>query len=201
MGFSVQAAQVTDITSKWELAQRISGDEPLPEQALKSIFKGAMEQLEVLAKTKFETPMKDRVWDRVSGDKLKALKETFILEFCERLLGSFDEEKASAMLEEHKRTGTIRNMVYSSQLQIAFALNQSSIIDAVVQKANSMTDAWLPEIVDAVRHEGVELPEPAISVLSINIKIDASGTAFSKTALPVRKVIHAGKRFNKLRLY
>lgn len=156
MNFSVQATQVADITNKRELAQRISGHAKAPEQALESIFTGVMQQLEVVAKTKFETSMKDRVWDKVSGDKLKTLKETFILKFCEKILGSFDEEEASAMLEEHKRTGAIKNIIYSSQLQKAFTSSQSSIIDAVVQKANSMTDAWIPEIVDAVRDEGIE---------------------------------------------
>ncbi len=51
-------------------------------------------------------------------------------------------------------------MIYSSQIQRAFALNQESIIDAVVKKANSMTKEWILEIVDAVKKEGVELPDP-----------------------------------------
>jgi hypothetical protein len=64
------------------------------------------------------------------------------------------------MLEEHKRKGAVKNMLYSSQLQVAFQLEQESIIDAVVKKANSMTKEWIPEIVDAVKKEGIELPDP-----------------------------------------
>jgi len=160
MSLKVQTGQVQDITSKWELAQRMLGHAEAPEEALRCIFTGAMQQLEQIAKTKFEAPMKDRVWDKVSGDRLKTIKETFILQFCDKILGSFNEEDATAMLEEHKRTGAVKTMRYSVPLQVAFQLSQSSIIDAVVQKANFMTDAWIPEIVNAVKSEGIELPEP-----------------------------------------
>jgi len=40
-------------------------------------------------------------------------------------------------------------------------LNNSTIIDSVVKKAGSMTNDWILEILDAVREEGIELPEPA----------------------------------------
>lgn len=80
--------------------------------------------------------------------------------FFNKILGSFNEEDATAMLEEHRRTGFVKNMRYRVPLQIAFQLSQSSIIDTVVQKANSMIDAWIPEIVNAVRSEGIEFHEP-----------------------------------------
>lgn len=160
MNCNVQASQMSDITSKWELAQRMSGHAKAPEQALKSIFKGAMQKLEEVANTNFEVLMKERVWSTVSNENLKTLKKTFILEFCDKILGIFNEEQASEMLEEHKRTGFVKNIIYSSQMQTAYALSQESIIDAVIKKANSMTDAWIPEIIEAVKKEGIELPEP-----------------------------------------
>lgn len=158
MDLSVQVPQVIDLTTKWELAQRISGHAQAPEQALKSVFTGAMQQLEVVANFKFETSMKDRVWEKVSGDKLKTLKETFILEVCEKILGGFDEKEAKAMLEEHKKNGAVQNTLYCLRLQDAFELKHASVIHAVVQKAHSMTVAWIPAIVDEVRREGVKLP-------------------------------------------
>lgn len=160
MSWAVQGGQVGDITNKWELAQRISGHAKAPEQALKSIFTGAMQSLEEISKTKFESLMKEKIWLTVSGEKLKILREAFILEFCEKILGSFSDEEAAIMLEEHKRTGAVKNMLYSSQLQVAFQLEQESIINAVVKKANSMTEEWIPKIVDAVKKEGIELPDP-----------------------------------------
>jgi hypothetical protein len=159
MSFSVQAAQVTDMNSKRELAQRLSGHARAPEEALKSIFTGAMQQLEVVTERKFETPMQDRVWNKVSGNRLKVIKETFILEFCEKILGRFNGEETSAMLEEHLKTGAVKNVTYIPKLQTAYESSRSSIIDAVVQKANSMKDAWIPEIVDALRQEGVQFPQ------------------------------------------
>ena len=160
MTWDVKSAQIMDVTSKWELAQRLSGHTKAPEQALKCVFKGAMQHLEVVANTKFETSMKERVWEKVSKEKLKTLKETFILEFCDKILGDFNDEAVNEMIEEHKLIGIIKFSMNSIQLQTAYSLTQSSIIDTVVQKANSMIRDWIPEIVNAVKEEGIKLPEP-----------------------------------------
>ncbi len=153
-------ASAVAVTSKWELAQRISGHTTLPEQALESVFKGAMQQLEVVAHTKFESPMKERVWVAISGQRLRDIRETFMLEFCDQILGSFSEEEATEILEEHKRTGAVKNIMHSARIQTAYALCQSSIVDAVVKKASSMSNGLVPELVAAVKREGIELPEP-----------------------------------------
>jgi hypothetical protein len=160
MSLSVQAAQDTEISHRCELAQRIAGDAKAPRQALRSVFKRVMKGLEERAHTKFEMAMKDRVWNAVSRQKLKTLRETLILEFCEKILGGFSDGEVDAMLEEHKRTGAVKNINHNVQLQTAYLLSKASIIDAVTQKADSMRDAWTPEIVAAVRHQGIELPEP-----------------------------------------
>jgi hypothetical protein len=157
---AAKVGQASDFTNKWELAQRISGHAKAPEQALQSVFTGAMENLEEISKTTFESSMKERVWSSVSEAKLKNLKEAFILEFCEKILGSFSNEEAGTMLEENKKLGAVKNILYSSRLQVAFALQQKSIIEAVVKKADSMTEEWIPEIVAAVKKEGIKLPDP-----------------------------------------
>lgn len=138
------------------MAQRISGQANAPEQALKSIFEGFMQKLEIVSKIKFEDSMKDRVWNAVSGEKLKTLKETLIFEFCEKILGDFNEDEAKEMLEEHKSTGAVKNIRYSHHLQTAYELSRSSIIDAVTNKANSMTQEWRPEIAKAVEKEVID---------------------------------------------
>lgn len=160
MSLTVHPVQITDITNKFELAQRLTSDSKAPEEALQASFSGVMEQLEVIAHTKFDSSMKERVWNAVSEEKLKTLKTEFIYTVCERILGSFNEEDSRLMLEEHKNTGCIKNIRYTSGLQVAFHLSQSTIIDAVMQKATSMTKEWIPEIVEAVKKEGIALPEP-----------------------------------------
>jgi hypothetical protein len=160
MCFAVEGGGMSGITNKWELAQRISGHSKAPEQALKSIFTGAMQALEGVTKTKFENSMTQRVWNVVSEERLKTLRETLILEFCDKILGTFNDDETAIMLEEHKRTGAVRNVKYSFQIRYAYANNQNSIIDAVVKKAAAMTEEWIPEIVGAVKQEGVELPGP-----------------------------------------
>ena len=62
------------------------------------------------------------------------------------------------MLEEHKRTGIICSCTYPLRIRLAYATNHSVIMDSVQIKAKSMNDNWIPEIVKAVREEGIELP-------------------------------------------
>jgi len=159
MSLTVQESQVSDITAKLELAERMAGHAGAPKQALESIFEGVIQQLEKIADKKFDASLKERVWNKVSKEHLKSLKEHFLLEFCEKILGTFSVNEAEEMLAEHKSTGFVRHFIYSSQIQTAYHLNQSAIIDSGVKKANSMTNDWIPEIVKAVREEGIELPE------------------------------------------
>lgn len=153
MSSNVETERIPGITNKWVLAKCISGHAEAPEQALNAIFNGAMQQLELVTKTNFEASMKDRVWDKVSRERLKTLKDAFTLEFCDKILGPYDEEEAMAILEEHRRTGHV------SCLQIGLFWYTSSIIESVVQKANSMKNDWLPEIISALKSEGIEIPE------------------------------------------
>lgn len=153
MNWAVQVVQNTDISNKWELAQRLSDHAEAPEQALKSIFTRAMQCLEVVGKTTFETSMKERVWNTVSGEKLKTLKQMYIIEVCEKILRGFSNKEAAEMLEEHNRTGAVKNLIYSSQLQMAFAYSKESIFNALVKRANAITKEWMPEIVSAVNKE------------------------------------------------
>jgi hypothetical protein len=144
---------------KFELAERIAGHANAPKEALESIFEGAMKSLETISGTTFESSMKIRVWNAVSPDQLKILKEGFLFEFCNKILGEFNETQADEMLDEHKRTGIIRNVSYSIPLKKAYQVYQDTIIDSVINKANSMIDNWIPIIVSAVRKEGINLPE------------------------------------------
>lgn len=159
--FNTQTRQVQDITStsKWKLAQRISGHAAAPEEALRDVFTRTMQQVERTAKTQFAASIKDRVWNKISGDKLKPIKEALISEFCDTILGCFNEQEATAMLEQHTRTGAVKGKP-SISIQLGYWFYKESILDVVVEKTISVTQNLLPEIVNALRSEGVELPEP-----------------------------------------
>lgn len=155
-----QTVQVSDASSKGELAERLAGTSGAPEESLRAIFEGAMRELEKIANTTFELPMKERVWEAVSKEKVKTLRETLLHEFCKQILGVFSDVEVGVMLAEHKRTGAIRgDTVLGATLSVQYQRSLELIIDTVVQKAISMIDVWIPEIVEAVRKEGIQLPE------------------------------------------
>lgn len=169
MSSHIEALAVADIYSKWELAQRMSDHTKAPEQALKSAFDLAMQQLEIVAHAKFENSIKERILETISGQILKDIRETFMLEFCDHVLKSFSDEEATKMLKEHKKTGVVKKIsdtelfTGSQLIQIAYEvynLYQSSIIDVVAKKALSMTDQLMPALVAAVEIKRIELPEP-----------------------------------------
>ncbi len=152
-------SQVVDVTSKLELAERMAGRANAPKQALESIFQGVIMQLETQATTTFESSMKEKVWDAVSPEPLKKLKEAFLLEFCDKILGRFDDKEASEMLEEHKRTGLVKNTKYKGELQRTCNSFRESIIDFVCEKADSMTNSFTQKIIESVKKEGVKFSE------------------------------------------
>ncbi len=139
--------------NRLELAKRIAGDATAPEDSLRSIYKGAFIRLEELLKTAPQSSVKERVWTIVSRERLPILKETLISAFCENILFAFEDKEISEMLEEHKRTGFVKNSIYSGQIQVAYFLKKEIIINTVVEKANSMTDDFIPDIVAALQDE------------------------------------------------
>lgn len=143
-----------------ELANRISGNSKAPEQAIKSVYEGIMRGMQEIGNVTIEANLQERIWNEVSREKLVTIKEIFILEFCSKILGGSKNEDVKAMLEEHKRTGYVRNPVHSSYLQVAYQLNHNEIINAVCAKASAMADEWIPQIVAALEKEGIKLPEP-----------------------------------------
>ncbi|MFZ0564864.1 MAG: hypothetical protein WAM28_01560 [Chlamydiales bacterium] len=153
---SIQESRVTDITAKWELAERMAGHANAPKQALESLFKGIMIGMEKQAGITFDTTLKERVWNKVSPERLKSLKAHFLLEFCDKILGSFKVNEAEAMLEEHKKTGFVKHIIYSAQIQTAYQLSFNAIIDSVMDKANSMTDSLVPDVFESLKGEGIE---------------------------------------------
>lgn len=160
MSLSVEKAQVSDVAAaKFELAERLVNDvSALPKQVLEPIFKGAMQALEKIVEKQFDASLKERVWNKVSKKQLESLQEYFLLKFCKKILGIFDANETEKMLEEHKRTGSISRFTYAGKLRISYQFHHKNIIDSVIRKAHSMTDNWVPEIVKAIREEGVELP-------------------------------------------
>jgi hypothetical protein len=158
MSASAQELKVTDITAKWELAQRMAGHSKMPEDCLKALFEGIIQGIEKQANTTLKPSLRERVWEAVSKEKLKNLKETFILEVCEKILGGFKEAEVKEMLEEHKRAGAVKNSIYNAQLRVLHFSKKEPINDAVFKKVLSFKEDWIPQIVDMVKKEGIELP-------------------------------------------
>lgn len=157
---NIQVNQITDITYRWELAKRLTGDTKAPEQVLKAIFQGCMNSLQKIYHTKFTSNLQDKVWDSVSKDRLATLNETLILDFCEKILEKFNDKEVNEILEEHKSTGFVNNFAYTGYLKTAYSFYKEDILETVALKANSMTNNFIPEIIIAVRKEGIQLPEP-----------------------------------------
>lgn len=160
MSWDVKSAQIEPTTPQWELAKRLLDKEETPQDILELIFTTAMKKLETIANQSFEASIKERVWKKVFTERVKGLNEILIREFCDKILGNFSNENVNKMIEEHKLTGVIRFSENSIELQINFHCNESSIKNTVKQKAHSMIQSCIPEIVKAINEEGIKLPEP-----------------------------------------
>lgn len=88
-------AQVADITVQWELAKRIVGASKGPQQAVKALFDGIMQPIEIIAKTPVSKEIKERVWQQISPPRIKTLEDQIALEFCDEVLKDFQDAENS----------------------------------------------------------------------------------------------------------
>jgi len=154
-------SRITFSSKKMELATRITGHSKAPKQSLECVFEGAILAIEEYSKTKFDSVLKERVWNKVSTERIKSLRETLLFNVCIKMFDAFKENEVDDMLEEHKRTGIIRSShfnTYAERIHEAYRLNHSSIEDSVAESAKSMEDDFVLEIDQALRDEGIELP-------------------------------------------
>ncbi len=144
--------QIEDVTAKLELAERIAGQDTLPKECLMSVFAGTMKALEKKADTSFKPDLKLRVWTKVSAARLVVIKEYFLMRFCDVILGSFPADIVEVFLKMHKQNGT--TMVFEEEFQ----RRHDAIRDEVMEKVKSLHDLR-PEIVSALRAEGIKFPD------------------------------------------
>lgn len=151
--------QNTDVTNRWELAQYITSNAHAPEQALRSVFMDTIRKLEKTAAVTLPPSTQEKVWTAVSPERLKILKDTFVVELYNKILSIFKDSEINEMLESHKQTGIIRYEIYSAHLPTAYTIYREDIVKTIVKKAESMPKEWIPEIIAVVKKEGFQLPE------------------------------------------
>ena len=150
-------SRVSDITNKWELAERLVGNTQGHELVLKKAFEGILEGLEKVTGNKFGTDLKEKVWRITSGKRLETIKETLILEFCNQILGTFTEKEAAEALLEHQKTGIIKHHIYGPLIYKEYNRRRGSITKAVVTKTEALAGEWSSNIMKILKDEGIDL--------------------------------------------
>jgi hypothetical protein len=153
----VENASAHAETSRWELAERLTSQDKLPETMLYAFFKGVMRNIESRQTKKMDKSLKERAWNNASNAKLKLLKETLAQHVSKIVLSDFNETQIQVMLEEHKQTGAVKTHLL--ELQILMQLNNDPIVDAVYAKAESITPDWVPEIFECVEKECLKISD------------------------------------------
>lgn len=150
MVLSVSHFSMAGSTPQMELAERLAGHTVVPEQVLKSLFDECMLNLKKINKIKPEPSMKEKIWEQVSGEKLEILRKIFLCEFCDRILGCFQEGEVEVMLQERERTGCV-NGLDLARIKIAYRTNKETLSSVMGQYAEVMREDLIAEIIDAVR--------------------------------------------------
>lgn len=168
MSLTIKTCNIEGIPHKWELAKLLSTQAKLAETTLKSVFTEAIENLEGFRKTQFDPALKERVWSRVSADKLNQLKETYYLNFCDQILNGFSEAEVCEMLAEFNTIGNVTTSTYKARL-ISSSLNSYLPLEkAISKKIDSITLNWLSEISQTVQSE---LQQSVLNAIAIgNLK-------------------------------
>jgi hypothetical protein len=159
MSMLVQQPPVVYVTNQYALAKKLLATTTLPKECFRGVFDRVMLELEGVAKTRFGESVKKRVWSIVSPEKVNTLREFYLLQFCEKILGGFRGEEVEKMLVEYERTNTINSLILSEQLRHAHDLYQDALTSSLELKVNSLTKAWIAEIVKALEKEGFTFPK------------------------------------------
>ncbi len=144
----------TTSTNKLELSQ-ILLDINIPEICLKTVFDVALQKLKDLLNADIESSLEDRIWKLISQKKLPLLTETLITACCEHVLAEFEDKEINQMLEEFKTMGIVKNLLLSLQLVEAYKLKREILISSVAERANSLSEDLIPEILIVLNKESI----------------------------------------------
>ncbi len=141
--------------NKWKLAERMAGNANAPKQALEGIFTSIINNVEQKTNTKTDSAVREKIWNDVSSERLQILKNTMLETICDVILGGFGDREITEMLEEHTRTNRISNQIYMKRIETSYYSNHEDITNSVSNKAHSMADDLVTEVVNAAKKEGI----------------------------------------------
>ena len=149
------ASGVEKSSAAWKLAEYLTKNngDPIPLQSCRAIFQGVMVAAETIAQRKFDAALIKRVWKKVAREPLNQLKELFLSQFCEKVLGGFTEEQVQTMLDEQNMHGTITS--HRQSLIEAQIRHKPELILLMKAQTDTITDSMFPKVCQAIRNEGV----------------------------------------------
>lgn len=153
--------------TKWELAKRLSHQANIAEDTLRALFNGVMQEIEKERKNSYDTTLKTRIWNKISEEPVDILKRTFLAALCEKVLSRYTKEEIEQMLQDQNTIGIAP--LYEKKLAKDLAENRSSIIDQMVKKVEEIMDAFIDEIIEAIKGETNGIPKK-ITPSDTNIK-------------------------------
>ncbi len=146
-------------TDAWELAERVLNRSKGVKEILTFIFNESIKLLEELAKTKFPTEIKNKVWEKGAPQRLQKLEELFITHFSQKVLGAFKESEIAEMLQEHKNKSFFSNLIFGQRIEKFYTSHQEELQKTLTENATAILYDWMPEMMETIRNEGVQLPE------------------------------------------
>jgi hypothetical protein len=155
MTLAVQSSYASTYPNTWELAKRLTSTEKAPELLLHRLFENVVRTLETRTKKPFDPSTKEKVWVAISAENLPSIREFFLHEVCTQVLAGFSEKDTGKMLEEHVRTGAVKERLFCLRLENALACTHDSVIDALAKKVNSIAKEITPKIEEMVLAEGI----------------------------------------------
>ena len=145
---------------KQELGVFLTKKIPGLEDPLKIIFEEAVRNVETIYPIKISNNLKEKIWEKISLDKMKVLNETLVKEFENHILSKLQERDFQLMLQQHQRKNTMNFAPYGSQFSQIFRESRLPILNAILKKSSSMLQELTQEIISLI-NEKDDSPLPA----------------------------------------
>lgn len=139
--------KLSSYQSDIQLANCLTEKLKIPETAVKALFQNVFKEIEENeVNNSLDQSLKDRAWELLSEQPIQSIKEFFLSQVCDKVLGCFNKYEIQQMWQEHQANGAIKHPLLCKRIRSAYQETYSEIFENVTAYAKTLYDDLAPRI-------------------------------------------------------
>lgn len=134
------------------LAEALTSKATGPEEIVRKVFDGAMQQIQEEFNEIISSPVKEKIFNQVKQKPLRIIQNVYKYEVAMKVLANFNTIQLKQMLEEHTKSGGISDPF--NFLGSAWNKNKEEIKDKLVKLGENISKQFAAEILVTLLDNG-----------------------------------------------